>query len=116
MFNFSRLCVGLLARCFRSRRRLLLENLALRQQLAVLKRRQPRPTLLPFDKLFWVLACRFWSDWKKSLLVVTPETVVRWHRTGFRLWRRTQPGGLLAFTASFSCWALTSPREPSPAG
>jgi len=47
--------------------------LALRQQLAVLKRRQPRPTLLPFDKLFWVLACRFWSDWKKSLLVVTPE-------------------------------------------
>src|SRR5216683_1330607 len=86
MFNFSRLCVGLLARCFRSRRRLLLENLALRQQLAVLKRRQPRPTLLPFDKLFWVLACRFWSDWKKSLLVVTPETVVRWHRAGFRLY------------------------------
>ena len=86
MFNFSRLCVGLLARCFRSRRRLLLENLALRQQLAVLKRRQARPTLLPFDKLFWVLACRFWSDWKESLLVVTPETVVRWHRAGFRLY------------------------------
>src|SRR3982074_3316356 len=86
MFNFSRLCVGLLARCFRSRRRLLLENLALRQQLAVLKRRQARPTLLPFDKVFWVLACRLWSDWKKSLLVVTPETVVRWHRVGFRLY------------------------------
>src|SRR6266446_10510213 len=82
MFNFSRLCVGLLARCFRSRRRLLLENLALRQQLAVLKRRQ----VLPFDKLFWVLACRLWPDWKKSLLVVTPETVVRWHRNGFRLY------------------------------
>src|SRR6266851_563250 len=86
MFNFSRLCVGLLARCFRSRRRLLLENLALRQQLAVQKRRQARPTLLPFDKLFWVLACRLWPDWKKSLLVVTPETVVRWHRNGFRLY------------------------------
>ena len=70
----SRLCVGLLARCFRSRRRLLLINLALRQQLVVLKRRQARPTLLPFDKLFfWVLACRFWSDWIESLLVVTPE-------------------------------------------
>src|SRR5258708_22952245 len=80
MFNFSRLCVGLLARCFRSRRRLLLENLAVRQQIGVLKRRQ----VLPFDKLFWVLACRLWSDWKKSLLVVTPETVVRWHRAGFR--------------------------------
>jgi putative transposase len=86
MFNFSRLCLGLLARCFRSRRKLLLENLALRQQLAVLKRRQDRPTLLPFDKLFWMLACRFWSEWKKSLLVVTPETVVRWHRAGFRLY------------------------------
>jgi putative transposase len=86
MFNFSRLCLGLLARCFRSRRKLLLENLALRQQLAVLKRRQDRPTLLPFDKLFWMLACRFWSEWKKCLLVVTPETVVRWHRAGFRLY------------------------------
>src|SRR6202163_1184400 len=86
MFNFSRLCVGLLARCFRSRRRLLLENLALRQQLAVLKRRQARPTLLPFDKLFWVLACRIWSDWKETLLVVTTETLVRWHRAGFRLY------------------------------
>jgi hypothetical protein len=67
-------------RCFRSRRRLLLENLALRQQLAVLKRRRARPKLSPFDKLFWVLACRFWTDWRRSLLVVTPETVVRWHR------------------------------------
>jgi putative transposase len=38
------------------------------------------------DKLFWVLARRFWTDWKKSLLVVTPETVVRWHRAGFRLY------------------------------
>jgi hypothetical protein len=85
MFKVSRLCLGLLARCFRSRRKLLLENLALRQQLAVLKRRQDRPTLLPLDKLFWMLACRFWSEWKKSLFVVTPETVVRWHRAGFRL-------------------------------
>jgi transposase InsO family protein len=86
MFNFARLSLGLVARCFRSRRRLLLENLALRQQLAVLKRRQARPKLSPFDKLFWVLACRFWTDWKRSLLVVTPETVVRWHRAGFRLY------------------------------
>jgi hypothetical protein len=78
MFNFARLSLGLVARCFRSRRRLLLENLALRQQLAVLKRRRARPKLSPFDKLFWVLACRFWTDWKGSLLVVTPETVVRW--------------------------------------
>jgi putative transposase len=86
MFNFARLSLGLVAGCFRSRRRLLLENLALRQQLAVLKRRQARPKLSPFDKLFWVLACRFCSDWRKSLLVVTPETVVRWQRAGFRLY------------------------------
>jgi hypothetical protein len=74
MFNFARLSLGLVARCFRSRRRLLLENLALRQQLAVLKRRRARPKLSPFDKLFWVLACRFWTDWRRFLLVVTPET------------------------------------------
>src|SRR6266540_35884 len=86
MFNFARLSSGLVARCFRSRRTLLLENLALRQQLTVLKRRQARPKLSPFEKLFWVLACRFWTDWKRSLLVVTPETVVRWHRAGFRLY------------------------------
>jgi putative transposase len=86
MFRFFRLCLGLLARCFRSRRTLLLENLSLRQQLAVLKRRHPRARLGPIDKLFWVLACRFWSDWKKSLLVVTPATVLRWHRAGFRLY------------------------------
>ncbi|HET6176790.1 MAG TPA: integrase core domain-containing protein, partial [Candidatus Sulfotelmatobacter sp.] len=67
-------------------RSLLLENLALRQQLAVLTRRHPRPKLSPLDKLFWVLARRFWSAWKQALLVVTPETVVRWHRAGFRLY------------------------------
>ena len=68
MFNFSRLCVGLLARSLRSRRRLLFENLALRQQLTVLKRKQPKPRLTAVDKLFWVLARYFWSAWKQSLL------------------------------------------------
>ena len=86
MFRCFRVWVGLLARCFRSHRALLLENLALRQQLAVLKRRHPRVRLGPIDKFFWVLARRFWAEWKKSLLVVTPETVVRWHRAGFRLY------------------------------
>ena len=40
------------------------------------------------DKLFWVAVRRFWSGWKQSLIVVTPETVVRWHRAGFRLYWR----------------------------
>ena len=77
---------GLLVRVFRLRRSLLLENLALRQQLTVLKRKHPKPKLRVLDKLFWVLARRCWSDWKESLIVVTPETVVRWHRAGFRLY------------------------------
>src|SRR5579864_9307592 len=84
MFRFFRLWLGLLAGCFRSHRTLLLENLALRQQLTVLKRRHPKPKLSPLDKLFWVAARGFWSAWKSSLIIVTPETVVRWHRAGFR--------------------------------
>ena len=86
MFHFFRSCWGSISRCFHSRRSLLLENLALRQQLAVLTRRHPRPKLSPLDKLFWVLARRIWSAWKQALLVVAPETVVRWHRAGFRLY------------------------------
>jgi transposase InsO family protein len=58
----------------------------LRQQLAVLKRRNERPKLAGFDKLFWVLARKLWSGWKNSLLIVTPETVARWHRAGFRIY------------------------------
>ena len=65
-------------RLFRGRQSLLLENLALRQQLVALKRRHPRPSLGLFDKLFWVAARRFRSEWKQSLILVTPETVVRW--------------------------------------
>jgi hypothetical protein len=86
MFRFAGLWFGMLVRLFRERRSLLIENLALRQQLVALKRRHPRPSLGLFDKLFWVVARRVWSGWKQSLLIVTPETVVRWHRTGFRLY------------------------------
>jgi putative transposase len=71
---------------FRARRSLLLENLVLRQQLAVFKRKHPRPRLGVIDKLVWVLARRFWSGWKQALVIVTPETVVRWHRAGFRMY------------------------------
>ena len=84
MFRFISMCLGVVVRFFRARRSLLLENLALRQQLAVLKRRHPRPRLDLLDKLFWVAIRRFWSGWQQSLIVVTPETVVRWHRAGFR--------------------------------
>jgi putative transposase len=86
MFSFFRLWLGLLPRCFRCHQRLLAENLALRQQLIVLKRQHPRPRFGAIDKLFWRFACRWWSQWKQSLILVTPETVVRWHRAGFRMY------------------------------
>src|SRR5580704_10901134 len=79
-----RLWLGLVLGCFCSRRRLLTENLALRQQLSVFKRRHPRPKLTAADRLFWLLARRLWSSWKETLILVNPETVVQWHRAGFR--------------------------------
>jgi hypothetical protein len=78
MFRFIGLYLGTLVRLLRARRSLLLENLALRQQLTVLKRRHPRPSLDLLGKLFWVAIRRFWSAWQQSLIAVTPETVVRW--------------------------------------
>jgi hypothetical protein len=90
MFRILWLLVTTIFRCLHARRTLLLENLVLRQQLAVLKRKHPRPRLRAFDKIFWVLACRFWFGWKQALIVVSPEIVVGWHRAGFKLyWRAT---------------------------
>ena len=62
-----------------------LENLALRQQLAVFKRKCPRPRLRGTDRFFWVWLSRSWKDWHRVLIIVRPETVVAWHRKGFRL-------------------------------
>ena len=68
---------------------LIADNLCLRQQLVVLQRRKPRPRLEDVDRRFWILACRWFSGWQTSLLVVRPETVLRWHRQGWRTyWRR----------------------------
>lgn len=79
----------------RSRSDTALEVLALRQQLAVLKRKRPRPNLNWLDRLFWTTLRLCWSRWADVLVLVQPETVVRWHRTGFRLyWRwRSRPRG-----------------------
>jgi putative transposase len=82
--------LGILLRTFRSavrtRRELALENLALRQQLAVWKARAPRPRVTEMDRIFWIVLSRVWENWRSSLQVVRPETVVRWHRRGFRLY------------------------------
>jgi hypothetical protein len=76
--------VGFFGRCFSSRRDLILENLALRQQLGVLKRKHPQPRLAASDRLFWVILRRLWSGWKRAVILVQPDTVVRWHRVGFK--------------------------------
>jgi transposase InsO family protein len=83
---------------FRSRAVLELENLALRHQISVLQRSaRRRPKLTSGDRLLWVCLSRLWRDWRSVLAIVKPETVVAWHRAGFRLFwtwkvRRGQPG------------------------
>ena len=73
---------------FRSRQEQAIVELALRQQLAVYTQKRPRPRLSPMDRAFWVALSRLWPRWKNHLVIVRPETVVRWHRNGFRrYWR-----------------------------
>ena len=80
---------------FRSRRDTALEVLAPRQQVAVLKRKRPRPKLNSLDRLFWTALRHCWSRWTEVLVIVKPDTVIGWHRAGFRLyWRwRSRPRG-----------------------
>jgi len=78
--------LGWLIGILRPRQDLILENFALRQQLLTLHAKRPRHRLRAIDKLFWVMLRRAWSGWRRSLILVTPETVVRWHRAGFRLY------------------------------
>jgi transposase InsO family protein len=86
MPSLLRLLFVLLTRSVRSRRDLLMENLALRQQLAILKRGHPQPRFATPDKLFWLILRRLWPGWKRALILVQPETVVRWHHAGFKLY------------------------------
>ncbi len=80
----------------RDRTELAAENLALRQQLAVLTERKRRPRLRKRDRIYWVWLSRLWAGWRSVLMIVQPDTVVRWHQRGFRLyWRsksRARPG------------------------
>jgi putative transposase len=69
---------------FGGQRQLALENRALRQQLAVYKRTVTRPRLRKIDRIFWVGLARVWAGWRRSLVIVTPETVLRWQRRRFR--------------------------------
>ena len=81
--------VMLLLRClpafFRNRNEQALVELALRQQLATFALKGSKPRITSVDRTFWVFLSRIWSGWKDTLIIVQPDTVVRWHRKGFRL-------------------------------
>src|SRR6516162_4023332 len=68
--------VAYLRTLFLPRHKLALEAVALRQQIAVLKRKQPRPQLGRLDRLFWIVLRRRWEGWSEALILVKPETVV----------------------------------------
>ncbi len=77
----------------RSRSDLLLEIAALRGQLAIYQRQVRRPKLRRGDRMFWAWLSQHWSGWKRALVIVKPETVLRWHRQGFKLYWRNRSGG-----------------------
>jgi hypothetical protein len=89
MLDASRLIWFALIECFRSRASLEAEILALRHQLAVLQRKVPvRPAFRNADRLILAVLYRVVPSTLKALVIVRPETVIRWHRAGFRAWWR----------------------------
>ena len=67
---------------------LILENLALRQQLSIYHNTIKRPKIRTRDRIFWLLLSKLWKEWKNTLVVVKPDTVMRWHKKSFKLfWR-----------------------------
>ena len=88
MSNFMHIFV-LIRALVLHRDKLALENLALRQQLAVLKRSVKRPRIDDADRVFWILLRRLWKEWSGSLVFVKPDTVIHWHRKGWKYyWKR----------------------------
>ena len=79
-----------------SRRLLVLENLALRHQITVLRRQARKPRLRQADRFLWLALRRLWPDWQQGVILFQPQTVSAWHRLGFRLfwrWKSRVRGG-----------------------
>src|SRR5262245_49715432 len=97
MVDWLNFWVRLAMALLKSRRHLLLENAALRHQLLVLSRKTKRPRFHPVDRVLWVCLSAVWNRWTQAIALVRPETVLHWHRQGFRLfWRwksRTKQAG-----------------------
>jgi transposase InsO family protein len=90
--------ISALLRCalafFRSRNEQAIVELALRQQLATFAQTGSKSKLTPVDRAFWVALFRCWPRWRDTLVIVKPDTVIRWHRKGFRLyWRAISKRG-----------------------
>ena len=88
-----RIVVTVMGAFLSGRTELALENLALRQQLAALQHKSRRPRLRPRDRIFWVWLKRIWPNWRSVLVIVQPDTVVRWHQRGFKLFWRLKSQG-----------------------
>jgi hypothetical protein len=89
LLNFAMPLLRCVLAFFRSRGEQAIVELALRQQLATYAQTRSKPRLTPLDRAFWIALSRFWPRWKNALVIVKPDTVVRWHRKGFRLYWRT---------------------------
>jgi transposase InsO family protein len=85
---------GVVADIVQSRRELILENAMLRHQIVILRRKSPRPRFTTFDRLRLLVAAAVMPTWRRALAIVQPETLLRWHRHGFRIfWRRRSRAG-----------------------
>jgi hypothetical protein len=97
MLEYLLLLLSLVRSAVRDREALVAENLLLRHQLGVLTRpTRKRPRLRTRDKLFWVVVRALCGDWRQHLVLVRPESVIRWHRQAWRLfwrWRSRGPIG-----------------------
>ncbi len=91
--SILQLLLTFLGALFKSQRQLALENLALRQQVAMLRQSVKQPRARHADKLFWIFFSRHVDGWRTLLHGLHPDTVVRWHRQGFRLYWRWKSRG-----------------------
>src|SRR5438874_4061254 len=115
MLEYLLLLLSLIRATVRDRDALVAENLLLRHQLAVLTRpTRKRPRLRTRDKLFWVVVRALRRDWRRHLVVVRPESVIRWHRQAWRLfwrWRSRGPLGRPRLSAEVRQLIATIARD-----
>jgi len=75
-------------------RKLVIQNISMHQQLAIYKRKKKKTKLKERDRLFWILLSKLWPDWQSTLVIVKPETVIKWNQRRFKdYWRKiSKPG------------------------